>query len=154
MPSGKDDYNKLCEILQIRILTNDDFGHTYDDKSEIDHLAIEEITKRLLYLSYRHNPETWEEEFKTIQKELADTDIRICNSISYFWTENDALSADLLTYTEELDTLWYVGNWNGAAFGDIIEWIVKKFPFLKAFDFNVIKTCFYKDFKVILKRDR
>ena len=151
MPSGKDDYNKLCEILQIRILTNDDFGHTYDDKSEIDHLAIEEITKRLLYLSYRHNPETWEEEFKTIQKELADTDIRICNSISYFWTENDALSADLLTYTEELDTLWYVGNWNGAAFGDIIEWIVKKFPFLKAFDFNVIKTCFYKDFKVILK---
>lgn len=151
MPSGKDDYNKLCEILQIQILTNDDFDHTYDDKSEVDHLAIEEITKRLLYMSYRHNSETWEEEYEKIQKELADTDIRICNSISYFWTENEALSADLLTYTEELDTLWYVGNWNGAAFGDIIEWLVKKFPFLKAFDFNVIKTCFYKDFKAILK---
>ena len=151
MPSGKDDYNKLCEILQIQILTNEDFDHTYDDKSIVDHLAIEEITKRLLYLLYRHNPETWEEEFKKIQKELADTDIRICNSISYFWTANDALAADLLTYTEELDTLWYVGNWNGAAFVDIIEWLVRKFPFLKAFDFNVIKTCFYKDFKVILK---
>lgn len=151
MPDGKDDYNKLCEILQIPIITDEDFDHNYGEGSRVDPEASQEISKRLMYLAFKHFGESWEEEYAKIQQELAGTDIHRCDHISYFCTSVNGLSADLLSYTEDLNTLWYVGDWNGAMFVDIVEWTVKKFPFLKAFDFGFVKNCFFKPFNQFLK---
>lgn len=153
MPSGKDDYYKLCDILDIRVIPADEFDICEED-GIIDTIASAEISKRLMYLAFKHYGDKWETAYDEIQKSFAEVKICKCRKINFFWSENDRLSTEIPSYIENLKELSYVGDWNGPMFGDVLEWLRRKFQFIKDFEPGAFKMCFLKDFvKLIQERE-
>ena len=58
MPDDEKYYNKICNLFGIKILTNDDFRKAKEG-GRTDSEAVEEISKRLLYLAYKADKDKW-----------------------------------------------------------------------------------------------
>ena len=142
MPESQTDYCKLCDILGIKILNNSDFKK---DKDGIrDKAAISKISKCLTYLAWKSGKENWQEIDTEYQDNLSQADICSCKSISYFYNEN--IKANPKSYTEDSQSLWYVGMWNGPMFGKIQDWIKTKINIKGEFDSNFMDDLFLDEF--------
>lgn len=131
MPEEQYVHERLCDILGLKPLSDNDFDH--QGVGNPDPEASAEIEKRLLYLSYlecKDNKEDWKELFESRRKQLSKISIKTCTKIPYYFPEADGsrnLSTDILVYTESPDELLYVGKWNGMMFMSIVKWVVKTF---------------------------
>ena len=150
MPEYKDDYVKLCKILNIKILTNADFSKKKAGNYQIDVEAIHEISKRLLYLAYKTEKDNWEEIYSSYMEKLNHADICKCESIIYTYDEN--IVTDLEIYSEEASALWYVGSWQGSMFIEILDWIIKKLEVKGTFDQNFLRKLFLRPFVDFIKQ--
>lgn len=147
MPEYQVDYNKLCDILGIKILTDLDFRKDKDGVS--DNKAINKISKCLTYLAWKSGKDNWQEINAEYQKILSTADICTCSSISYFY--NDNIKANPKSYTEDSSYLWYVGVWNGPMFGKIQEWVMNKINIKGDFDSNFLDDLFLDDFNDFIR---
>lgn len=147
MPDNQTEYNQLCKILEIPIITNDDFKFTDEETGIQDSEAIREFNKRLLYLAFKSYPNNWKEKYTEVNIKLSQTDIRKCQKIFYYSTVNNTLKTNLRCYSEESNILWYVGSWNQAMFGDILNWIIREFPFCNERDYGYLQNLFLTPFK-------
>lgn len=150
MPETKEDFNKLCGILNIRILTNDDFSKQKAGDYHKDVEAIREISKRLVYLAYKTGKENWEEIYAGYKAKLDRADISQCESIIYSYNEN--IATDLEIYSEEASNLWYIGSWQGSMFIEILNWIIKKLEVKGTFDQNFLRKLFLRPFVDFIKQ--
>ena len=150
MPEYKDDYVKLCKILNIKILTNADFTKKKAGNFQKDQEAIHEISKRLLYLAYKSEKDNWEEIYSDYMEKLNRADISKCESIIYSYDEN--IVTDLEIYSEEPSALWYVGSWQGSMFIEILDWIIKKLEVKGTFDQNFLRKLFLRPFVDFIKQ--
>ena len=92
MPDNQTEYNQLCKILEIPIITNDDFKFTDEETGIQDSEAIREFNKRLLYLAFKSYPNNWKEKYTEVNiRKLSQTDIRKCQKIFYYSTVNNTL---------------------------------------------------------------
>lgn len=146
MPEYKEDYNRLCLILGITIINNNDF-----EKQKIgwrrDESAIVEIKKRLLYLSYKSNVPDWKDKYEEYCTVLDSTDISKCEDISYIY--NDEIKTALMDFTDESDKLWYLGEWDSFSFQSILCWLVRELK-LKL-DIGYLKNIFVRKFQQTLR---
>lgn len=150
MPEFKEDYVKLCEILNIKILTNNDFTKQKAGKYQKDKDAIREISKRLLYLAYKTGKDNWEEIYAGYKEKLDNADISKCESIIYSYNKN--IITDLEIYSEESTALWYVDSWQGSMFIEILDWIIKKIEVKGTFDQNFLRKLFLRPFVDFIKQ--
>ncbi|KWW29928.1 MAG: Uncharacterized protein AUK63_1155 [bacterium P3] len=150
MPESKIDYDKLCSIFNIRILTDNDFSKRKDGHFFRDEEAIREIRKRLLYLAYKTGKDNWKESFDEYNSRLQAADISQCERIAYSFS--DDIETDLLVYAEDDKALWYVGAWTGSMFLDILGWIESKIGIKGNFDNNFMRKLFLTPFKDFVKR--
>ena len=150
MPEFKDDYVKLCKILNIKILTNTDFTKQKAGICQKDTDAIREISKRLLYLAYKTGKDNWEEIYAGYRKKLDNADISKCENIIYSYDEH--IVSNLRIYSEEASALWYVGSWEGPMFVKVLDWIVKKLEVKGSFDQNFLENLFLDPFVVFIKQ--
>lgn len=150
MPEFKDDYVKLCEILGIKILTNNDFTKQKAGICQKDTVAIREISKRLLYLAYKTGKDNWEEIYAGYKEKLDNADISKCESIIYSYDEH--IVTDLEIYSEEATALWYVDSWRGSMFIEILDWIIKKIEVKGTFDQNFLRKLFLRPFVDFIKQ--
>ena len=148
MPESQSDYNKICQIFKIKILTNHDFKKVKSGKWSNDDIAKSEIQKRLLYLSYKTGKENWIEVYKQRKDQLASCEICSCSQIDFQYNEN--ITTDLLSYTSEDNKLWYVGRWNESMFLDILDWVKRVFK-INGLDDSYLKKLFLSDFHSFLK---
>lgn len=149
MPEFKDDYVKLCKILGIKILTNNDFTKKKAGACQKDTVAIREILKRLLYLAYKTGKDNWEEIYAGYKEKLDNADISKCESIIYSYDEH--IVTDLEIYSEEATALWYVDSWQGSMFIEILDWIIKKIEVKGTFDQNFLRKLFLRPFVDFIK---
>lgn len=147
MPEKKADYERLCEIFHIKILYNSDFRKRKKGEWHTDEKAKSEMRNRLLYLAYKKGTDDWLTSYKKQSQQLDKCDICTCESIEYYY--NDNISTDLLSYTEEDDKLWYVGEWNSKMFLNVIKWFTRVFGY-SDFQDSYIEKIFNVDFKTIL----
>lgn len=150
MPEYKSDYDRLCDIFHIQILTNSDFQKRKEGKAFVDTEAITEIRKRLLYLAYKSDDKNWEELYEGYNEKLSAADVSSVERIVYFFNEN--IETDLQVYAEEADALWYVGGWRGPMFLAILEWIIKKIGIKGGFDNNFLQKLFLGSFRDFIKK--
>lgn len=150
MPEAKEDFNKLCKILKIKVLTNNDFRKQKAGKCQTDIEAIREISKRLVYLAYKTGKENWEEIYAGYKDKLDRADISKCESIIYSYNEN--IVTDLEIYSEEASNLWYVDSWQGSMFIEILDWIIKKLEVKGTFDQNFLRKLFLRPFVDFIKQ--
>lgn len=130
MPETKQNYDRLCSILGIRILTEKDFQKQKAGKCSPDPVAKHEIDKRLLYIAYQIDKEKWQEIYADFHKHLNAVDLAQCEKIRYFF--NDNITSDkIYSYIDDPNKLWYVGAWDGKRFGRIIEWLLNTFQLKK-----------------------
>lgn len=150
MPEFKEDYVKLCEILNIKILSNNDFTKKKAGLCQKDTVAVREISKRLLYLAYKAGKDNWEEMYAGYKEKLDKADISKCESIIYFYNEH--IVTDLEIYSEEATALWYVDSWQGSMFIEILDWIIKKIEVKGTFDQNFLRKLFLRPFVDFIKQ--
>ena len=150
MPEAKEDYVKLCKILDIKILSNNDFTKQKAGACQKDTIAIREISKRLLYLAYKTGKENWEEIYAGYKEKLDNADISKCESIIYSYDEH--IVTDLEIYSEEATALWYVDSWQGSMFIEILDWIIKKIEVKGTFDQNFLRKLFLRPFVDFIKQ--
>lgn len=150
MPEFKDDYVKLCKILGIKILTNNDFRKKKAGTCQKDTVAIREISKRLLYLAYKTGKDNWEEIYAGYKEKLDNADISKCEKIIYSYNEN--IITNLRIYCEDAAALWYVGDWQGPMFIKIRDWIIKKIEVKGNFDNDFMDNLFLDDFVNFIKQ--
>ena len=150
MPEFKDDYVKLCKILGIKILTNNDFTKQKAGEFHKDVDAVREISKRLLYLAYKTGKDNWEELYDAYLEKLNRADICKCESIIYSY--NDNIVTDLEIYSEEASALWYVDSWKGSMFIEILDWIIEKLEVKGNFDQNFLRKLFLRPFVDFIKQ--
>lgn len=150
MPESKDDYVKLCKILNIKILSNDDFIKHKSGVCKKDTVAIEEISKRLLYLAYRTNKGDWENIYAGYKEKLDNSDISQCERIIYSYDEH--IFTNLRIYSEEATVLWYVGSWTGPMFIKVLDWIIKNIVGKDKFDEDFLNELFLCDFVYFIKQ--
>lgn len=148
MPMFKDDYNRLCKILGIRIIYNDDFEKVPGGENYADIEAIKEIKKRLLYIAFISGKDNWVDIYNGYKDIIDNADIRRCETILYRY--DDIIQTDLPVYTDSKDALWYTRQWDGAPMGDIIDWLerVLKLPIEEGF----MKNIFWKDFNELISK--
>lgn len=145
MPEFRQDFERLCHILGIKIISNSDFqkrktGECYEDTE-----AKEEIKKRLLYLAYKAGGD-WKETYQKNASFLDACDICSCEQIDYFYDEN--ISTTRLSFIEDDDKLWYVGSWGGKMFINVLSWIKRVFSLKQ--DNNYLESLFAADFNKYL----
>ena len=150
MPEFKDDYIKLCKILGIRMLTNNDFTKKKAGEYHKDVDAVREISKRLLYLAYKTGKDNWEELYDAYLEKLNRADICKCESIIYSYNNN--IVTDLEIYSEEASALWYVDSWKGSMFIEILDWIIEKLEVKGNFDQNFLRKLFLRPFVDFIKQ--
>ncbi|MDY4551197.1 MAG: AAA domain-containing protein [Parabacteroides sp.] len=150
MPEYKDDYVRLCKILDIKILTNSDFTKKKAGDCQKDTVAIREISKRLLYLAYKTGKDNWEEIYAGYKEKLDNADISKCERINYFY--NEKISTSLRIYCEDATALWYIGDWRGPMFIKIRDWIIKKIEVKGNFDTDFMDNLFLDDFATFIKQ--
>ena len=148
MPEYQNDYKKLCDIFKIKIINNNDFTKVKSGKWDYDDVAKSEIQKRLLYISFKTGKDNWVELYKQRKQQLLGCEICTCSKIAYQYNEN--ISADLLSYTEEDNKLWYVGTWNGPMFIDILDWVKRVFK-ISGVDDSLLKNLFFSPFNTFLR---
>ena len=145
MPETKRVYEKICDVFNIQVLSNKDFQKRKEGKAFEDIDAINEIRKRLLYLSYKSGEDNWKELYNQYNEKLSAADISSVERIVYFFNEN--IETDLQIYAEEESALWYVGGWKGPMFLAILEWIIKKIGIKGGFDNNFMQKLFLGKFR-------
>lgn len=150
MPEYKYNYEQICKILNIQILTNNDFQKRKDGKSFEDVEAIKEFKKRLLYLAYKSGEKDWQKLYKEYNDKLSAADVASTERIIYFYNEN--IETDLQVYAEDANALWYVGGWNGPMFLAVLDWIIKKIGIKGAFDNNFLQKLFLNPFKEFINK--
>ena len=150
MPEYKDDFVKLCKILNIKILTNNDFVKRKAGACQKDIVAIKEISNRLLYLAYKSGKDNWEDLYDDYKERLDKADVSTCERIIYSYDEN--IVTDLQIYSEEATALWYVGSWQGPMFLEILDWIIKKIEVKGSFDQNFLRRLFLYPFVDFIKQ--
>ena len=150
MPDSKEDFIKLCRILNIKILTNSDFTKHKAGACKKDEDAIREISKRLLYLAYKSGKNNWEELYANYEDKLKKADVSKCESIIYSYDEN--IVTELRIYNEEASALWYVGSWQGPMFIAILNWIIHKIEVKGSFDDNFLQDLFLSKFEEFIKK--
>lgn len=150
MPEYKYDYDRLCSILHIHILTNRDFQKRKEGRFYKDQEAIVEIKKRLLYLAYKAGVKNWEELYEDYSNKIMAADISSAERIVYFF--NEKIETDLQVYAEDEKALWYVNGWNGPMFLAVLEWIIKKIGVKGDFDNNFLQKLFLNPFKTFIKK--
>ena len=152
MPESQTDYNRLCKIFGIKILTNNDFIKRKVGVCKRDVDAIHEIDIRLLYLAYKSQKEDWKTLYEEYKKKLHNADVSLCEQIVYSY--NDDISTDLMIYAEDASALWYTVLWRGPLFLKVLEWIIKKLEVKGAFDDNFLQKLFLGNFRdFILKEE-
>ncbi len=150
MPEYKLDYNRLCGILNIQILTNEDFQKRKEGKCFEDKEAVAEIRKRLLYLAYKAEEDDWKALYDEYNEKLSAADISDTERIVYYY--NDNIETDLQVYAEDEQALWYVGGWKGPMFLAVLDWIIKKIGIKGRFDINFLQRLFLGSFADFIKR--
>ena len=147
MPESKQDYERLCKILGIKVISNADFRKKKAGTWNVDNGAKEEIKKRLLYLAYKAGG-NWKAKYEEWVLKLTACDICSCSEIEYYYDEN--ISASLMAFIEENDKLWYVGSWNGMMYLKILAWVNRVFELKRESSF--LENLFYGDFNYYLKK--
>lgn len=148
MPETKMVYDRLCKILDIKILTEKDFEKKKSGSCYLDEKARNEIDKRLLYIAYKIEKKDWKNRYMEFHKHLFNVDLEKCEQILYYYNEN-INSDDIYSYIDSPDTLWYVGEWDGKRFEKILEWILNTFK-LKGHGYT--KTSLEKMFEVSMNK--
>ncbi len=152
MPESQTDYNRLCNILGIKILTNYDFSKRKVGACKKDNEAIHEFDNRLLYLAYKSQRDDWKSLYEEYKQKLYNADISLCEQIVYSYNEN--ISTDLMIYAEDASALWYTESWRGPMFLEVLNWIIKKLEVKGAFNDNFLRKLFYGNFRdFILKEE-
>lgn len=145
MPESITDYERLCDIFKIPILTNEDFHKKKEGKCNIDQDFIIEARKKLIYLAWKSSGKNdWKEILSQYLAIFDNAEIVSCEAISYFY--NDTIKTNLLSYAETADALWYVGAWNGPMFMVILNWIKTKVIGKNEFDDSFLQNLFLQDF--------
>lgn len=151
MPETQQDYNKICDLFGIKILTNKDFTKKKEGNCRYDREAVSEISKRLLYLAYKTGKENWHDIFDGYKEKLDKADISTCERISYSY--NDNINKNLRIYAEEQDKLWYLGSWKGPMFLAVLEWIKEKLEVKGDFDINYLSDLFLNSFNEFIRSE-
>jgi hypothetical protein len=149
MTEYKEDYNKLCRIFNIKILTNKDFKKKKTGNCYTDNEAIDTFKKCLLYLAYKSEKDDWQDLYEEYKTKLLHADIATCEQIDYFYDENIRKSIRL--YAEESDALWYVGSWKGPMFLGVLGWIREKLEVKGTFDESMLSDLFLEPFDKFIK---
>lgn len=150
MPESKNDYDKLCIIFNIQILTNRDFQKRKEGKFFKDNDAIIEIKKRLLYLAYKAKVKDWKILYEEYSKKLMAADVSSVERIVYYY--NEKIETDLQVYAEDDKALWYVNGWNGPMFLAVLDWVIKKIGVKGDFDSNFLQKLFLNPFNSFIKK--
>lgn len=148
MPETKMVYDRLCKILNIKILTEKDFDKKKSGHCYLDEKARHEIDKRLLYIAYKIDKKDWKNRYKEFHKQLFDVDMEQCEQILYYYNE-DIKSDDIYSYIDSPDALWYVGEWDGKRFDKVLEWILNTFQLKK---YNLTKSSLEKMFEMSVNK--
>lgn len=151
MPESKADYDRLCGIFHIKVLTNKDFEKHKEGICHYDAKAVKEISKRLIYLAFKTGKKNWQDVNKEYQEKLKISDISTCERIVYSYNEN--IQNDLCIYAEEDTKLWYQGEWTGFMFQGIVEWIVDKIGVVGDFDRNYLYRLFHTPFNTFVRKE-
>lgn len=144
MPDDEKYYNKICNLFGIKILTNDDFRKAKEG-GRTDSEAVEEISKRLLYLAYKADKDNWKELYEEYKRKLLNADVSSCERILYYY--NDYIRNYIHIYAEEEKKLWYVGSYNGPMFRDVLEWLKNKIGVIGDFDKSFLDNLFLGSFE-------
>ncbi len=151
MPEYQADYNRLCEILGIKILTNNDFTKQKVGKCKRDNEAIRIFDNRLLYLAYKTRKEDWKTLYEEYKQKLYNADISLCERIVYFYNEN--ISTELMIYAEDASALWYTESWRGPMFMGVLNWLIKKIEIKGNFDENFLHKLFLTPFRNFVQKE-
>ena len=149
MPEFQSDYNRLCSILKIQVITNNDFKKIKSGKYFDDEEAKTEIAKRLLYISYKSGRDEWKDIYMQRKAKLDACEICSCDLIEYKYDDN--IKTDLPSYIEDDEHLWYQGSWLGPLFLDILTWVKRVFE-IKGFDDALLKKMFLTPFSKFLQQ--
>lgn len=151
MPESQTDFNRLCEILGIKILTNKDFTKRKVGACKSDDEAIHEIDNRLLYLAYKSQKEDWKTLYDEYKQKLHNADISLCEQIVYSYNED--ISTDLMIYAEDAHALWYTESWRGPMFLEVLDWIINKLKVKGDFDVNFLRKLFLGNFRDFIQKE-
>lgn len=150
MPEYKQDFDRLCKILDIKIISNRDLHKRKSGQCHNDETARKEIGKRLLYLAYKSGKNDWEDTYASQLDKLQRCDISSCERIDYYYNED--ITTDLTSFIDDNDKLWYVGAWNGPMFLDVLKWCIRVFE-IKGLEESYLKKLFLDDFNKFLRKN-
>lgn len=152
MPEANSDQEKLCSLFGLTVLKKSDFDHKPIGDTTEDTIEIDEIRKRLLYLSYKENPDgEWEEKYKIRSDKLDKSKVECCDDILFFYSGKEELSTSLPFLDDGDNGFGYKKGLKDQMFQRKLEWVIRTFN-LNEFDISVIESLFLERFAEYVKK--
>ena len=107
-PNDKDDFTRFCKIMQIRVLTGDDFVTTPVNDIDETSRILQAINKKLLILGAIENSDKYESLYEKYLTTIKGYRFYVCDKIDLGYNEihNDVER----TYLDD-KALYYVNSW-------------------------------------------
>lgn len=107
-PNGVENFEKICNILQINYLKSNDFVATPNGKNEETATMVATLRPRLLVLSAIENIDKFQELYELYNEKLSHYHFLVCDKIDLGY---DTIHTDVERIYNDENHLYYVNSW-------------------------------------------
>lgn len=107
-PFDTDEFVRLCDILGVRCLTDDDFVSTPKNKVDQTVEMMKELKPRILVLSAIENADKYKERYTKYDEIISNYRFYVCDEIDLGY---DTIHNDVVRIYEENNRIYYVTSW-------------------------------------------
>lgn len=107
-PSGISEFERICEILQIKCLTSDDFSHTPINSVDETREMMQVLKPRLLVLAAIEKDNRYKETYEKYDEIISKYKFFVCDKIDLCY---ETIHNDVERIYSDDDKIFYVNSW-------------------------------------------
>ena len=107
-PFDTNEFTRLCDILCIKCLTDDDFVSTPKNKVDQTVEMMKELKPRILVLSAIENADKYKERYRKYDEIISNYRFYVCDEIDLGY---DTIHNDVVRIYEDNNRIYYVTSW-------------------------------------------
>lgn len=107
-PLDTAEFVRLCDILKIKCLTDNDFVSTPKNKVDQSVKMMKELKPRILVLSAIENADKYKERYKKYDETISNYRFYVCDEIDL---NHDTIHNDVVRIYEENNRIYYMTSW-------------------------------------------